>query len=129
MPGRNWANTPHNFLSFTFTAGIVLMFLTWVARNLPTRVDVEWIKRGGGMLGGAEPPAYKFNAGEKLIFWLVVFGGGSVAASGLILLFPFYGTGDRKHGTGPDCTQRHRRALHRRSVVHIYWGRLASEDT
>ena len=45
------------------------------------------------MLGGAEPPAYKFNAGEKLIFWLVVFGGGSVAASGYMLLFPFYGTG------------------------------------
>jgi formate dehydrogenase subunit gamma len=83
----------HNFLSFAFTAGIVLMFLMWVARNLPTRIDVEWIKRGGGMLGGAEPPAYKFNAGEKLIFWLVVFGGGLVAVSGFILLFPFYGTG------------------------------------
>jgi len=83
----------HNYLGFAFTTGIVLMFLMWVARNLPTRVDIEWIKRGGGMLGGGEPPAYKFNAGEKLIFWLVVFGGGSAAASGFILLFPFYGTG------------------------------------
>jgi formate dehydrogenase subunit gamma len=83
----------HNYLSFAFTSGIVLMFLMWVARNLPTRADVEWIKRGGGMLGGGEPPAYKFNAGEKMIFWLAVFGGGSVAVSGFILLFPFYGTG------------------------------------
>jgi len=83
----------HNYLGFAFTAGIVLMFLMWVARNLPTWVDVEWIKRGGGMLGGGEPPAYKFNAGEKLIFWLAVFGGGSIAASGFVLLFPFYGTG------------------------------------
>jgi formate dehydrogenase subunit gamma len=83
----------HNYLSFAFTAGIILMFLMWAARNLPTRVDVEWMKRGGGMLGGGEPPAYKFNAGEKLIFWLAVLGGGSIAASGFVLLFPFYGTG------------------------------------
>jgi formate dehydrogenase subunit gamma len=83
----------HNYLSFAFTVGIVLMFFMWVAGNLPTRVDLEWMKRGGGMLGGEEPPAYKFNAGEKLIFWLAVFGGGAVAVSGFVLLFPFYGTG------------------------------------
>ena len=83
----------HNYLSFAFTIGIVLMFFMWVASNLPTRVDFEWMKRGGGMLGGEEPSAYKFNAGEKLIFWLAVFGGGAAAVSGFILLFPFYGTG------------------------------------
>lgn len=83
----------HNFLSFPFTIGVVLMFLIWVASNLPTRVDFEWFKQGGGMFGGEEPPAYKFNAGEKLIFWIVVLGGGTAAATGYILLFPFYGTG------------------------------------
>lgn len=88
-----WAKYAHNYLSFPFTIGVVLMFLMWVASNLPTRVDVEWIKRGGGMLGGDEPPAFRFNAGEKLIFWLVVIGGGAVATTGYILMFPFYGTG------------------------------------
>jgi formate dehydrogenase subunit gamma len=87
------AKYAHNFVSFPFTIGVVLMFLMWVASNLPTRVDVEWMKRGGGMFGGEEPPAYNFNAGEKLIFWVVVFGGGAAAATGYILLFPFYGTG------------------------------------
>ena len=87
------AKYAHNFLSFPFTIGVVLMFLMWVASNLPTRVDVEWIKHGGGMFGGEEPPAYKFNAGEKLIFWIVVIGGGAAATTGYLLLFPFYGTG------------------------------------
>lgn len=87
------AKYAHNFLSFPFTIGVVLMFLMWVASNLPTRVDVEWMKHGGGMFGGEEPPAGKFNAGEKLIFWIVVFGGGAAATTGYILLFPFYGTG------------------------------------
>ena len=87
------AKYAHNFLSFPFTIGVVLMFLMWVANNLPTRVDIEWMKRGGGMFGGGEPPAFKFNAGEKLIFWIVVIGGGAAATSGYVLLFPFYGTG------------------------------------
>jgi formate dehydrogenase subunit gamma len=86
------AKYAHNFLSFPFTIGVVLMFLIWVARNLPTRADVEWLKQGGGMLGGHEPPSYKFNAGEKMIFWIVVIGGGASAATGYVLLFPFYGT-------------------------------------
>jgi formate dehydrogenase subunit gamma len=82
----------HNYLSFPFTIGVVLMFLLWVASNLHTRVDVEWIKAGGGMLGGEEPPAHRFNAGEKMIFWVVVFGGTGVATTGYLLMFPFYGT-------------------------------------
>jgi formate dehydrogenase subunit gamma len=83
----------HNYISFPFTIGVVFMFLIWLGENLPTRADIEWLKRGGGMLGGAEPPAHKFNAGEKLIFWIVVIGGGAAAATGYILLLPFYGTG------------------------------------
>jgi formate dehydrogenase subunit gamma len=87
-----WAKFAHNYLSFAFTVGVVLMFFMWVARNLPTRADVEWFKAGGGMFGGEEPPAHKFNGGEKLIFWLSMAGGAGVAVTGCVLLFPFYGT-------------------------------------
>jgi formate dehydrogenase subunit gamma len=87
-----WAKFSHNYISFAFTVGVVLMFLIWIAGNLPTRADLEWFKGGGGMFGGKEPPAYKFNGGEKLIFWIVVIGGALVIASGFVLLFPFYGT-------------------------------------
>ena len=87
-----WAKFAHNYLSFAFTVGVVLMFLMWVARNIPTGADVEWFKSGGGMFGGEEPPAHKFNGGEKLIFWLSMAGGAGVAVTGYVLLFPFYGT-------------------------------------
>jgi formate dehydrogenase subunit gamma len=87
-----WAKYAHNFLSFPFTLGVVLIFLMWIAWNIPTRVDVEWIKQGGGIVGDKHPPADRFNAGQKLIYWVVVLGGGLVAASGYILMFPFYGT-------------------------------------
>ncbi|WOH84516.1 formate dehydrogenase subunit gamma [Bradyrhizobium sp. BEA-2-5] len=88
-----WAKYVHNYLSFPFTIGVVLIFLMWIAGNIPNKVDVDWIKRGGGIVGHDHPPAYRFNGGQKMIYWIVVIGGGLVAASGYALMFPFYLSG------------------------------------
>ena len=88
-----WGKYAHNYLSFPFTIGVVLILLMWIGGNIPNKVDVEWFKRGGGVVGHDHPHAYRFNAGQKLIYWIVVLGGGSVAVSGYLLMFPFYGTG------------------------------------
>ncbi len=87
-----WGKYAHNYLSFPFTIGVVLILLMWIAGNIPNRVDVEWVKRGGGITGNDHPPAYRFNAGQKMIYWIVVIGGTLMAASGYVLMFPFYGT-------------------------------------
>jgi formate dehydrogenase subunit gamma len=87
------AKYAHNYLSFPFTIGVVLIFLMWVGGNIPNSADVEWVKRGGGIVGKDHPPAYRFNAGQKMIYWIVVIGGGASAVTGYLLLFPFYGTG------------------------------------
>ncbi len=91
-----WSQTlkyAHNYLSFPFTIGVVMILLMWIGGNIPNEVDKEWLKRGGGIIGHDHPPAYRFNAGQKLIYWIVVLGGGAVAVSGYLLMFPFYGTG------------------------------------
>jgi len=88
-----WAKYAHNFLSFPFTIGVVLIFLMWIVGNIPNKVDVEWIKRGGGLFNDDNPPAYHFNAGQKAIYWIVVIGGFLAAATGYQLMFPFYLTG------------------------------------
>jgi formate dehydrogenase subunit gamma len=87
-----WAKYAHNYLSFPFTIGVVLIFLMWIGGNIPNAVDVEWFKRGGGIVGDDHPPAYRFNGGQKAIYWIVVLGGGAVAITGYTLMFPFYGT-------------------------------------
>jgi formate dehydrogenase subunit gamma len=87
-----WAKYAHNYLSFAFTLGVFMIFLMWIAWNIPSRVDVEWLKEGGGMVGHKHPPADRFNAGQKMIYWIVVIGGTAVAVSGYLLMFPFYGT-------------------------------------
>ena len=76
-----------------FTIGVVLIFLLWIAWNLPTATDVRWLREGGGIIGHEHPPARRFNAGQKLVAWAVVLLGGAMALSGYILMFPFYETG------------------------------------
>jgi formate dehydrogenase subunit gamma len=88
-----WGKYAHNYLSFPFTIGVVLIFLTWIAGNIPNQTDIEWLKRGGGLVGDDHPPAGQFNGGQKMIYWIVVIGGTAVAISGYLLMFPFYGTG------------------------------------
>jgi formate dehydrogenase subunit gamma len=85
-----WAKYAHNYLSFAFTLGVVLMFLMWIGKNFPTAADIEWLKRGGGIVGDDHPPAHKFNAGQKILYWLIILGGTAMIISGFMLLFPFY---------------------------------------
>ncbi len=85
------AKYAHNFVSFPFTIGVVVIFLMWITGNIPNRVDAEWVKRGGGIIGDDHPPAYRFNAGQKMIYWIVVLGGAASAITGYLLMFPFYG--------------------------------------
>jgi formate dehydrogenase subunit gamma len=84
-----WGKIAHNYLSFPFTLGIVLLFLLWVKDNVPNKVDVAWFKAGGGLIGHGHPPSERFNGGQKMVFWITVIGGGVVAASGYFLIFPF----------------------------------------
>src|SRR5215467_12067297 len=65
------AKYAHNFLSFPFALGVILIFFMWLAGNIPNRVDFQWLVRGGGIVGKDHPPAYRFNAGQKAIFWIV----------------------------------------------------------
>ena len=80
----------HNFLAFAFMVGVVMMFFLWVRHNVPNRLDLKWMALGGGLFAkGVHPPAAKFNAGQKLIFWSTVLGGIVLSISGVALLFPF----------------------------------------
>lgn len=77
--------TMHNFVGPLFAVSLVIVFLTFVRSEWPTRADFDWLRRGGGMFGrGGEPPSHRFNAGEKLIFW-----GGVVALGAIVVVSGF----------------------------------------
>ncbi|MDV3504241.1 formate dehydrogenase subunit gamma [Marinobacter sp. M-5] len=84
--GSKWL---HNNVAWAFMLGLVMTFVMWVAHNIPNKLDWQWLKAGGGIFTKSHPPAKKFNAGQKIIFWTVMILGFSVSLSGLSLLFPF----------------------------------------
>jgi formate dehydrogenase subunit gamma len=83
----NITRTLHEYSGPLFAISLLVFFVMFVAKNLPAAVDFKWLASLGGLIGDGHPPAGFFNAGEKLLFWLVVCVGGALSASGLMLLF------------------------------------------
>jgi formate dehydrogenase subunit gamma len=77
----------HHYVAFAFMLGLVVMVVTWARQNLIGRIDIDWLKAGGPLAKG-HPPAGKFNAGQKGLYWLTVLGGALLSASGLLLMMP-----------------------------------------
>ena len=77
----------HHWVGPVFVFSLVVFFLLYVAKNLPTLVDLKWLLKLGGLFSEHTPPAGFFNAGEKILFWLVILFGTALSASGILLQF------------------------------------------
>jgi len=76
----------HNFAGPLFAVSLIIVFVTFLKDNWPSKEDITWLLKGGGMFSGHEVPSHRFNAGEKVVFWFGVLGlGVIVVASGLVL--------------------------------------------
>jgi len=79
----------HNFIGPLFVVCLFIIFGTFLRDNFWRRYDWNWIRHFGGLISGRDVPSHRFNAGEKLWFWLgILLIGGVVAGSGLVLDFP-----------------------------------------
>lgn len=99
----------HNFLGPLFTLGVLLIILSWMRWNLPSKVDWQWFK--AFLKKGEHAPAGRMNGGEKGWFWVVAIFGAAVCVTGLIMDFPGLGQG---RGTMQVANVIH-------SVVGILW--------
>jgi formate dehydrogenase subunit gamma len=87
----------HNFAGPLFAVTLVIVIVTFVRDNLPAKGDMQWLMRGGGLLGEHEVPSHRFNAAEKALFWMGVFLVGLVVVgSGLVLNKLIPGLGDTR---------------------------------
>lgn len=88
-PMSGYLKATHNYTGFAFMLGLAMAFVLWVVHNVPDRTDLNWLAKGGGLLSkSSHPPAKKFNAGQKVIFWGVMLLGLSLSVSGWVLMFP-----------------------------------------
>ena len=79
----------HNFAGPVFVVSLLVFIVMLIKDNLPRLYDLKWFVKLGGMVSGEHVPSGKFNAGEKVWFWIgVVILSLIVGASGLVLNFP-----------------------------------------
>jgi formate dehydrogenase subunit gamma len=76
----------HNFVGPLFAVSLIVVIITFARDNMPSKDDLVWMLKGGGLFSGEEVPSHRFNAGEKIVFWGGVFLLGLiVVGSGLVL--------------------------------------------
>jgi formate dehydrogenase subunit gamma len=84
-----WFKFAHTATAWPFMLGLLIMAVLWVRDNLPDRHDWRWLREFGGFTTGTHPPAGRFNAGQKLIFWSVIIFGLALSVTGIMMLLPF----------------------------------------
>ncbi len=81
------ARSVHLIGAIVFCLSAAGLFLIWLKDMLPMPHDILWLFIMGGYLSKKKKPipAGKFNAGQKIWFWLATVGGGVMAWSGYTL--------------------------------------------
>ena len=84
----------HIVSALIFAIDAPLMFLMWVKDMFPMPYDVKWFFIVGGYLSREKKPvpAGRFNAGQKVWFWLATLGGGVMAWTGYRMFSFGFGT-------------------------------------
>jgi len=78
--------TVHNFVGPLFAVSLLVIIFAFIRDNVFKRYDLTWLRKGGGFIGKGHVPSGRFNAGEKIVFWVGVFLFGLiVVGSGLVM--------------------------------------------
>ncbi len=85
----------HGVATLIFVVSVVPMFCFWFVEMLPTLYDIKWVFILGGYLSKKkkEIPAGKFNAGQKMWFWMATLGGVIMIATGAFMFFQDFDLG------------------------------------
>ena len=115
----------HNFVGPILIVAVPWMFVKYVRDNGIGVDDVKWFINIMGYFKGHEHPSGRFNAGEKLVFWVVLVVLTTVlVVTGLILNFANLGQG---RATMQTANVLHMVAAYLAialALVHIYLGTI-----
>lgn len=79
----------HAVSTLLFIVSVFPMFFMWVASMIPSKDDIKWMMILGGYLNKRKDPipAGKFNAGQKMWFWIATLGGMVMIATGAVMYY------------------------------------------
>ena len=91
LGGGPLARMLHPWAGLIFTAAVIYMYLLWAKQMGMTKTDKAWWQALGYYVRNEDdklPPAGRYNAGQKLLFWGFFVCGLLLFLSGLVLWFP-----------------------------------------
>jgi formate dehydrogenase subunit gamma len=91
LGGATISRMLHPWVGVVFTLAVFWMFSVWAAQMRGTERDREWWRALRHYIRNEDdqvPPADRFNAGQKLLFWGFLWCGIVLFLSGLVLWFP-----------------------------------------
>jgi formate dehydrogenase subunit gamma len=63
----------HELAGFVYIPSVIIMILMWLKDALPAGYDIAWLTHAGGYLGyKGGLKSGRFNAGQKIWFWVIV---------------------------------------------------------
>ena len=79
----------HGIFTIPFAIVVIPMFLMWLKEAIFNFDDVKWMMIVGGYLSKEKKPipAGKFNAGQKMWYWIATLGGMVMVVSGAAMFF------------------------------------------
>jgi formate dehydrogenase gamma subunit len=83
-----WARDFHSWLGWLFIIGLSMTVFLWLKEMRFEGFDWQWLAKLGGYLGyKGQLPAGKFNAGQKIFFWLMLILSVVLGTTGIIMFF------------------------------------------
>jgi formate dehydrogenase subunit gamma len=91
LGGGQTSRTLHPWAGLIFAGAVLYMYVMWAGQMHTTETDKAWWKSIGHYIRNEDdqmPPAGRYNAGQKLLFWGFFVCGLLLLLSGAILWFP-----------------------------------------
>jgi len=91
--GGSWTRILHPFLGVGAAAIFALVYIKLKDHNRWEPVDSEWLSKSGEMVKGnkaAMPPVGRYNAGQKLVFWVMAIGLVVLFVTGITFWQPYF---------------------------------------
>jgi formate dehydrogenase subunit gamma len=83
----------HPWAGLIFAGAVSYMYVMWAPQMKQTDIDRQWwgaVKYYSTNQDDKMPPAGRYNAGQKFLFWGFFWGAAVLLLSGLVLWFPEY---------------------------------------
>ena len=91
LGGGQTSRTLHPWIGLIFSVSVIKMFSRWSHQMHNTEADKQWWRSLKHYIQNEDekmPPAGRYNAGQKALFWSFFYGAIVLLLTGLVLWFP-----------------------------------------